>query len=172
MWCECSRRISSLLFNPYFYLAAGQNGDSVRLNGRFLQACTRHKTAKTGSHRRNVSITRGWQQLAASILILMPIQVIGEPFIWKSIVAQSELNHVHTFNCTVYYRLTVGCYHVQPNPLPIPFFYPVCPVYFYLFSYTFSIMRNQIAAWIYKKKRDLAVVTRREREGTHFCISV
>lgn len=35
MWWECSRRISSLLFNPQFHLAAGQNGDSVRLNGRF-----------------------------------------------------------------------------------------------------------------------------------------
>lgn len=46
MWCECSRKISPLLFNSQLHLAVGQNGDWARLNIRFLPACPRPEPAE------------------------------------------------------------------------------------------------------------------------------
>lgn len=110
----------------------------------FFQARTRHKTDK---NRLRQSITRGWQRHAIPILVLMPLQVIGEPFIWESNVTQSNgraLNHIHTLK--VQSLLQVDCDHVQPKPLPLPSFYPARPIYFY----TLAIMRNQMAVQGYK----------------------
>lgn len=118
----------------------------------FFQACTRHKTDKD---RLQQSITRGRQRHVIPILVLMPLQVIGKPFIWESNVTRSNgraLNHIHALK--EHCLLQVDCYHVEPKPLPLPSFYPVCPIYFY----TLAIMRNQMAVQGYKfQKRSFCV---------------
>lgn len=148
MWCESGRRISCTLNQPLavFFLQDKKGGfKKVKWEiSFFFQACTRHKTDK---NRLQQSATRGWQRRAIPILVLMPLQVIGEPFIGESNVTQSNgraLNHVHALK--VHSLLQVDCYHVQPKPLPLPSFYPARPIYFY----TLAITRNQMAVQGYK----------------------